>query len=367
MDRSHKSKSRFSVAVIGCGRIGSLLEEDPLRQKPCTHAGAFAAYPGTEIIAGCDINVNRLERFGKKWRVAHLYGDYRQMLLRERPDIVCVAAWTPLHKEMTIFAARSGARGIFCEKPIALNARDGKRMVDFCEKSGTKLCINHERRYEERYKKAKKIIDRGTLGPIKMIVGNALSSLHAKTLVKTGGGGGYFHDGTHLIDLLLFLAGDPAWVSGFDDRPHGKEYLEETAGAVIAFENGIMAFVEGGGQRKYFNFEVDIQGTKGRLIMGNSVNDLYMAHASPRFQGFQELRRRPSPFEAIPARNLFVNAARDLVESIEKDRAPISSGYDGLRALKIIEATYRSARKGGKRIFFRIDSGKKQRATRKPV
>ncbi|MBI5186781.1 MAG: Gfo/Idh/MocA family oxidoreductase [Nitrospinae bacterium] len=358
-----RNKKKYSVAVIGCGRIGSILEEDLLRDKPCTHAGAFFAHPKAEITAGCDIDEAKLKKFGEKWKVKKLYADYKEMLSAEKPDIVCVAAWTNLHKEMVIAAAESGAKGIFCEKPIAINSRDGQRMVDICGKRGVMLSINHERRYEYRYQKAKELVDSGAIGSLKAIIGNALSSGGVKAEVKKWGGGGYFHDGTHLIDLLLYFGGDIKWVSGFEDRPHGKNYIEETAGAVLAFRNGAMAFVEGGGGRKYFSFELDIQGTTGRIIIGNATNEYYTIAPSPRYSGFTELEKRVPPFGYTkePSRNMFAAGARDLVDSIENGRTPLSNGEDGLMALKIIEATYRSARSGGKRIF--IPSSKKKRTT----
>ena len=52
----------FKTGIIGCGRIGSLLEEDPLRGKPCTHAGGFSALPAIRLSAGCDINPERLQK-----------------------------------------------------------------------------------------------------------------------------------------------------------------------------------------------------------------------------------------------------------------------------------------------------------------
>ncbi len=342
------------------------MEEDPLRDKPCTHAGAFEVCPWTKIIAGCDINKARLERFGNKWKVNKLYTDYKEMLAKEKPDIVCVAVWTYLHKEMTIAAAKSGVKGVFCEKPLALSSKDGRRMVEVCRKQGVTLAVNHERRYEQRYQKVREMIRAGRIGPIKTIIGNALSPGGIKAPLDKWGGGGYFHDGTHLIDLLHYYAGDLKWISGFEDRPHGKKHIEKTAGAVLAFRNGAMAFVEGGGDRKYFNFELDIQGTNGRIIIGNSANEYFITKPSPRFSGFAELKKKPPPFKNSkdPSKNLFVNAARDLVESIEKKREPVSSGEDGLKVLKAIEATYKSAQACGRRINIPPANPQKKRTTK---
>ncbi|HNW28934.1 MAG TPA: gfo/Idh/MocA family oxidoreductase, partial [Spirochaetota bacterium] len=62
-------KQDVNIALIGCGRIGHLLELDPLRNKPCTHFGG-ALSAGLAITHACDINRERLERFGKTAGIA---------------------------------------------------------------------------------------------------------------------------------------------------------------------------------------------------------------------------------------------------------------------------------------------------------
>ena len=96
--------NKYKVGLIGCGRVGSLLEDDPLREKPATHAAAFHRHPKTEIVAGCDIDGSRLKQFGAKWGIpdSSLYADYREMLRREKLDIVSVASWTETHYDIVM-------------------------------------------------------------------------------------------------------------------------------------------------------------------------------------------------------------------------------------------------------------------------
>lgn len=341
--------AKLKIGIIGCGRIGSLLERDPLRGKPCTHAGGFNVLKSAKIIAGCDINPERLKAFGEQWSVDRLYGDYREMLKREPLDIVCIAAWTELHAEMVLAAAKSGVKGIFCEKPIALDLKQGRAMVRACERRGIALVVNHERRWDARYLAARKLIQSGKIGELKTIVGNALSWKPGKLPVKQFGGGALFHDGTHLTDLLLFFGGPVEWVTGHEFRPHGKKHIEETACALLGFENGAVGFIEGGGARKYFNFELDIQGSEGRILIGNSQRALFLTRKSKRFTGFQELEPVPFP-EPRKYETPFVGGARDIIRCVRQGAESLSSGRDGLKALEIILAIYRSAQAGGRRI-----------------
>ena len=342
---------KYKTGIIGCGRIGSLLEDDPLRGKPCTHAGGFSALPASHLSAGCDIDNDRLEKFGKRWNVTQLYSDYQDMLNKESLDIVCIATWTPLHAKMTLKAAEAGVKGIFCEKPIATNLKQARDMVRVCQEKNISLIINHERRWDAYYKQAHKLITSGKIGEIKTIIGNALSWKPGKLSLAKYGGGPLFHDGTHLTDLLLFFGGPISWVSGHETRPGGKRYIEETASAMLGFSNGATGFIEGGGARKYFNFELDIQGSEGRILIGNAGRELYVTKKSTRFTGFQELEKitfpEPKKFESP-----FTGGAREMLMTLRTGKTSISSGKDGLRALEIISAIYQSAQQKGKRVFI---------------
>ncbi len=339
----------FKTGIIGCGRIGSLLEEDPLRGKPCTHTGGFSALPNVKMIAGCDINETRLKKFGQQWEVKNLYTNYHDMLSENSLDVLCIATWTNQHATMALDGVRAGVKGIFCEKPIDVNLNLARKLVRTCEKKNIPLLVNHERRWDAYYQKAKKIIQAGKIGEIKTIIGNALSWKPSVLPVSEFGGGPLFHDGTHLIDLLLYFGGPIKWVSGHETRPKGKKFIEEMACAMIGFQNGAIGFVEGGGARKYFNFELDIQGSEGRLLIGNSGRELYVTQKSKRFKGFHELEKIPFP-EPKRYETPFVGSARDLIKSIRTGKLGSSTGKDAVKALEIIYTIYKSAQQKGKRL-----------------
>jgi len=89
---------QYRVGIIGTGRIGSEFE-DRLEPRPASIAGAFNALPECTLVAGCNRGQERLERFGRRWNVAALYHDPREMLASERLDIVAIATPPGLHRE----------------------------------------------------------------------------------------------------------------------------------------------------------------------------------------------------------------------------------------------------------------------------
>lgn len=166
---------------------------------------------------------------------------------------------------------------------------------------------------------------------------------------KHVGGGPLLHDGTHLMDMLSFLGGEVNWVFGHIERKTKDIYVEDTATAFLHFRSGAHAIIESGGDRNYFNFEIDIQGSKGRIIVGNGIMCMKMADVSPHHTGFMELAPYSFP---MPDNNCnpHIDQIKELIECIEKDKESISSGYEGRKALELVMAVYESARLDGKKV-----------------
>jgi len=337
-----------------------MLEDDPLRAKPATHAGGFSNHPSTKITSACDINDERLYNFGQRYSINResLYSDYRELLKKENPDIVSIATWTEHHCEMVIEAAKTkSVKGIYCEKPIALTLKDADRMNASCKKRGIPLVIGHERRFDANFVKIKKMIDDESFGKLRTIVAHTLSSPVPKLPVSKFAGGTLFHDGTHLFDLVLYFGGAADFVVGFDERDFGKKNIESTAVGIIKLKNGVNVLFEGGGRRKYFKFDLDLQFERGRILIGNSGIYLFGSQKSRHYTGFFELE--PIPYtEPKNRKNAFVVAVDELLKSVRNGHAPISSGLEGRDTLELILAIYKSASKGGEIIKIKGKSYK---------
>jgi predicted dehydrogenase len=345
-------KRIYTVAIIGCGRIASLLEDDPLRGKPASHAGAYKACQKTRVVAGCDTNPSRLAAFGKRWRIKNLYADHKDLLREIKPDIVSVAVSTENHARIVIDSAEAGVKGIYCEKPISVNIKNGREMIKACAINNVPILVGHERRFDGRFAIAKKIVESGRYGPLKSMTGYCLSGGWPKLSRKKYGGGPPLHDGTHMADLFCYFAGAPKIVAGSEERPYGTRYVENSLNGRIEFDNGVTAFFIGGGQRKYFHFELDIQTESARFVIGNHGEAFYASEKSRRFTGFTELTQKPFPVH--DSLNPFVGAVEALIDEIETGVKSVSTGYDALRAMEIIFGIYRSAKNGGEPVRLRV-------------
>jgi predicted dehydrogenase len=87
----------FRAVITGLGRIASILEDDTLREKPCTHAGAITASgSGCVLAAGMDIDGEKRRLFSARWNVP-VFDDAEEMIKAARPHIFCIATHPDTH------------------------------------------------------------------------------------------------------------------------------------------------------------------------------------------------------------------------------------------------------------------------------
>jgi len=334
----------YRVGIIGCGRKASTIDDEQrwltnYDSLPCSHASAYSACPRTQIIAAADPDPEKLEAFGNRWEVSALYADWKQMLEKESPDIVSVTAHAPLHAAATIDAARAGAKGIICEKAMAASLGEADEMIAECAKAGTMLLVNHPRRYHPTYPLAKAALDAGEIGELR-----AMSGVHFNALI---------HNGTHLFDMMLFFAGTAKWVSGSTAAGEGGD---PGGLGVVGFDSGVVGLVE---MQSLQGFELALLGTMGRITINSFEEGFRLWRYRDRRQGsagawFQygagkdaEVERRLPP---DPIKPPMLAAVEDLIESIEQNRPPGSSGEDGRAALEIGLAFHKSSTRGMARV-----------------
>lgn len=344
----------MKTALIGCGRIGFLLEGDPLRYKPCTHYGG-ARSAGLKIHGACDINRDRLRQFSETAGIpAAQRFDSPSRLLRElRPELVIVATWTESHDTIAVEAARNAARVIVLEKPMASSLTRCQKIIEECRKSGTTVIINHERRYDNRYRKVRELLAGGGIGEVRTVHASILTGGHRGPSRIDSGGGPLLHDGTHLVDMLRFLLGDIRQVQGRFQRRGRTRGFEDRAVAWLRTGGGVDVFLEAGGERDYFVFELRISGTEGAIVIGNGYEKLFRGRASRLYTGFRDLAE--ARFPSYKKNNCFRDLYREARRALDGEQDITSGGMDGYRALEVIHAVYLSAHRQGTTIELPVN------------
>jgi predicted dehydrogenase len=327
-----KITERYGAAIIGLGQIGNLFDDDPKRSEVWTHAGAYAAVPEIELVAGADPDPDRLDRFTARREGAAGYRDYREMLRAEPIHLLSVCAPTALHHEMVMEGVKAGVKGIFCEKPLASTMEEGTEMVEACESAGVVLAVNHTRRWESIYRHAKRLVDQGAIGSLESVVGSYPGKV--------------FTMGTHLFDLMRYFGGEVEWVCGQGDD---ERKTEPSLSGLLQFRSSVPGFIVSGRDRSNHIFELDLVGSRGRLRLSGDGGrlDLSRYEDSPRYSGYRELASRLLE-EPVPAQseNRFVTAVRDLLVCVQTGGTPACSGRDGTAALEIAWGLCESVRQG---------------------
>jgi predicted dehydrogenase len=333
---------RYRAAIIGTARVGSWYDEllaDTPEQVPSSHAGCYAAHPQTGLVAGSDLDPERLERFGKKWGVTALYADYRELLTRERPDVVSITtSWGHDHAAIAPVVAESGVKAIFCEKPIATSMAEADRIVEAVRGHGVTFACAYLRRWNPRYHAVRAALDDGVVGRILSITAVGVSNL--------------MHAGTHYVDIMAYLCGDPepAWAWGRiepipPDAKSPTARVDPLGSGYVEMQNGVRFFVEGVSSGA---IAFVISGTEGKLVLANDARDAELWR-KPAGSAGRWLERQDLPLPA-QTRSPVLLALEDLLASHEAGREPACSERHAARAMEMCLALHASHRRGGCRV-----------------
>ena len=197
--------AKYRVAIVGAGRIGGLLEgERPPSafRKPHSHFASYNAVDETEVVAVAGRSEGRLKMFTERYGITNLYTDYREMIEKERPDIVSVTTQTIHKAEVITFAAEHRVRGIFAEKALCSSLEEADRIRDAVNGNGVAFNFGAERRHHDGFQRLREAIAQGDIGEPKYAFCYWLTDL--------------MKHHSHTIDTLAFLLGDPqpVWAEG---------------------------------------------------------------------------------------------------------------------------------------------------------
>jgi predicted dehydrogenase len=326
---------KIKAAIVGLGRIASLLEEDTLREKPCTHAGAIAANDDCILAAGCDTDEERRRLFAEKWQVP-VFADAAEMLSIHKPQIFVIATHPDSHYHYCRLAIQHKVSVVICEKPLADNIVNARKIARLSEKSGAVIITNHERRYSQDYICAKEILEEGKLGRL-LGVRAILYMGKTRRLVDQ-----FWHDGTHLADAIMFLSNSSLkhrrfWGAKLNSRS-GTTWLEGSLHREK--EPPVPVIFEIGAGRDYLVFEIEFSCEKGRLRIGNGVFKVCESVPSPYAENFRSLKNTGEVFSGPTG--YFANMLNDAVACVrDSNRKPCSGAIDGLRVIEYLNSVKR--------------------------
>ena len=249
-------EKKVRIGIIGCGGIAG-----------SKHMPSLKKLPNVEMVAFCDIILERAENAKAKFGTAEakVYEDYKELLKDETIDVVHVCTPNRSHSFITVDALEAG-KHVMCEKPMAINAEEAKKMLDAAERTGKLLTIGYQNRQRKDAKYLKAEADAGVFGDIYYAKATALRRRAVPTWgvfinEYEQGGGPLIDIGTHALDLTLWTMNNykPKYCVGttyhklnqqtetgnvFGEWKPEEFTVEDSAFGFIVMENGATIVLE---------------------------------------------------------------------------------------------------------------------------
>jgi predicted dehydrogenase len=339
------------------------------------HLQGYQQHPQAEVVALCDLNEPLAQQVAATFGVAQVYADYKEMLKKAGANAVSVCVPNALHRPVVVDCLRAGLH-VLCEKPLSVNAREGQKMVDAAAAAGRTLMMQFNNRYRPEAKLLKSYIEAGELGDIYFarcgwIRRNGIPGWGGWfTRRETAGGGPLIDLAVHMLDLTMYLMGNPepatcmaSTYSVFGPKmealgpwgtpnPKGVFDVEDMAVGMIKFAGGQTILLEAswGSRVKREWVYSTLCGTRAgasleRVFAFDGVDDSSIDTLEVFTQEHGVPVNRSLIVEPDPAMGR-INAVKHFCDCLVGGQAPISPGADGLRIMRILDAMYESARKG---------------------
>jgi predicted dehydrogenase len=296
------------------------------------------------------------------------FADYRELMDKTKPEIVAISTRHPdQHRDMFLAAAERGIHA-YMEKPMCITPAEADDMVEASEKHKVKLALGHVTRYSPILDVVLALIRDGAIGDVLELRGRG------KEDARRGGGEDLWVLGSHILNLIHTIAGEPEWCFATmkqdghpvtkDDVEPGAEGLGPLAGdnvhAIYGLDGGRQASfdsVRGMGTAQPWRFGLQVFGSKGiiEILTGYlpAAAILQDSAWSPVRSGkhWQPITSagigKPEPFKGDHRLEGNIVAARDLIQAIRDDRQPECDVYQGRWTVEMINAVFDSHRRGG--------------------
>jgi predicted dehydrogenase len=307
---------------------------------------------GYELTVCTDINADAGKAFADKYG-CEFVPSYEEVCRHAKVDYVDVCTFPDFRMQPIAICAET-KKHIQVQKPISTNVETARQMVDTARNAGILLGVVSQHRFDDSTIFLKKAIAGGRLG--KIIQADAYVKWYRtaqyysrpiKGSWATEGGGALINQAVHQVDVLLYLIGAVKEVTGYWQLGAlHKIESEDVVNAMLRYANGATGVIQAStAMWPGYSERIEIHGTKGTAtVTGDKLTgwDVQDDSGEPAPVEKQVMSGASDPM-AIPLENLerqFV----DFGNACKSGSAPLVSGEEGLRALEVVTAVYRSCR-----------------------
>jgi len=323
----------FGVGVIGCGLIG---------QKRAKALGA-----GGRLVACSDRDQARTQALSTMGK-ARAVPDWRELLALPDIDLVVIATLHDSLAEITLAAINAG-KHVLVEKPAARTSDEVLPVIAAAKQRGVKVRVGFNHRYHRAFRKARELVDAGTLGPLMFIRaryghgGRIGYDKEWRSDPKLSGGGELIDQGPHLIDLSRWFLGEFSEVQGFAHTYFWDMPVDDNGFMLLKTSTNQVAFLHASCTEWKNLFSMEIYGRNAKL----EISGLGGSYGPERLTCYKMLPEMGPPettsWEYPMADDSWSMEMAEFYDDIRLDRQPAAGLSDAYAALQIVEKIYKES------------------------
>lgn len=325
---------KLKVAVAGLGRIGKIHLKILCRN-----------FPEVEVVAVMDV-LDESKAIADEFNVPNFVGDFDELLAVPGVDVVVICSPTDTHADYTIKAAKAGKQ-IFCEKPLDLSLDRVQEVLDVVNKSGVKLMLGFNRRFDPEFKKIRQLVESGAIGESQIIkITSRDPGPPPVSYIKVSGG--MFLDMTiHDFDMARFISGKQvkevfAKAAVMVDPEIGKAGDVDTAVITLTFDDGSMAVIDNCRKAVYgYDQRLEVFGSKGMAQAENNFPNNHKLYTQSGVSGDLPLHFFLERYDAS-----YVQEMKEFIDALVSNSEMPVDGNDGLLSIAIGLAAKKSLAEG---------------------
>lgn len=323
----------FGVGVVGCGLIG---------QKRAKALGA-----GGKLVACSDLDADRAEKLAITTG-AQVFRDWRELIFSPAVEVVIIATLHDSLAEITRAAAEAG-KHVLVEKPAARNSAELVPVMAAAKEHGIKVHVGFNHRYHRSLRKAKEIVDSGSLGELMFVrarYGHGARLGYEKEWRSNpalSGGGELIDQGPHLIDLSRWFLGEMTEVQGFAHTYFWDMPVDDNGFMLLKTAKKQAAFLHASCTEWKNLFSMEIYGKLGKL----DLSGLGGSYGLEKITWYKMLPEMGPPettsWEYPMADDSWEVEIAEFFDDIRLNREPAASLADASAALVIVEQIYKES------------------------
>lgn len=282
-------------------------------------------------------NVALLQDFAGRYGFEKTFKDWKDQFKDPEAEAVYIATPVNLHYRQALFAMEQG-KHVLCEKPMALNRRDGQKMIDAAKANNVRFGIAYYRRFYPIVKRIRELLKNREIGePVYVQIQNFEPFNREKGEPRywllepeISGGGPMMDMGCHRIELLSYLFGDVTKVVSTTETLRFNRKVEDTSVALLKFGNNCLANIASHHSVEEPRDTLEIYGTAGSIHVENLNKGIYSINKAGKI--VDDI--------CHPLENAHAPLIANFCKSVREETEPAITGESALKTTEILDSVY---------------------------